>query len=84
MTDSGGIQEEAVSLGKRVMILREYTERIEAVWEGIGKLTGTDMQAIINVVDQWHSMTNTPSHKFIYGDGTTAQKIVDVFLGYLP
>jgi UDP-N-acetylglucosamine 2-epimerase len=84
MTDSGGLQEEAVSLGKRVMILREYTERVETVWEGLGILTGTDTQIIVNVVEEWYSATNTPSQKFIYGDGNVAQKIVDVFLEYLP
>lgn len=83
MTDSGGIQEEAVSLGKRVMILRECTERVETVWEGMGKLTGTNTQAIIDIVDQWHAMTNVPLQRFMYGDGTTAQKIVDVVLEYL-
>lgn len=83
MTDSGGIQEEAVSLGKRVMILREYTERIETVWEGMGKLTGTTIETIVNVVDEWHAATDALSQKFIYGDGNAAQKIVDVCLRYL-
>lgn len=84
MTDSGGIQEEAVSLGKRVMILREYTERVEAVWEGIGKRVGTDTQAIVDAVGEWYAIPSSSSQKFIYGDGTVAQKIVDVFLEYLP
>lgn len=83
MTDSGGIQEEAVSLGKRVMILRECTERVEALWEGLGKLTGTHYQTIVQVVDEWYGMTQMPAHKFVYGDGKTAQRIVDVFLKHL-
>ena len=42
VTDSGGIQEEAVSLGKYVLVLRDTSERVECFWEGCGKLVGTD------------------------------------------
>ena len=47
LTDSGGIQEEAPSLGKPVLVLREVTERPEAVAAGTVKLVGTDTDAIL-------------------------------------
>ena len=46
LTDSGGIQEEAISLGKHVLILREKTERVEGVWAGLATIVGTDKHTI--------------------------------------
>ena len=49
ITDSGGVQEEAPSLGKPVLVLRNTTERPEAVEAGTVKLVGTNFEAIVNV-----------------------------------
>ncbi len=50
LTDSGGVQEEAPSLGKPVLVMRDTTERPEAVAAGTVKLVGTDTDKIINAV----------------------------------
>jgi len=78
ITDSGGIQEEAVSLGKPVLILREKTEREEGIWAGLAKIVGTDEKRIIEKAqelinqDQQHLSTN------VYGDGYASEKIVEI------
>ena len=77
-TDSGGIQEEAVSLGKPVLILRNETDRPEGVLYGAAQLVGTDTQTIIAaanrlLVDSW-----AREHSTIYGDGTAAKKIAHI------
>jgi UDP-N-acetylglucosamine 2-epimerase (non-hydrolysing) len=78
--DSGGIQEEAPSLGKPVLVLREVTERPEAVAAGTVKLVGTNFEAIVSATEllltdpreyQSMSMAHNP-----YGDGQAAQRIV--------
>lgn len=80
LTDSGGIQEEAPSLGKPVLVMRESTERPEAVNAGTVKLVGTDREKIVFEVSKlleddlyYQSMTkaNNP-----YGDGKASEKIV--------
>ncbi|QQR48660.1 UDP-N-acetylglucosamine 2-epimerase (non-hydrolyzing) [bacterium] len=77
MTDSGGIQEEAISIGKKVLILRDITERIEGVWEGHAELVGTDEKRITHGMTMYY---NAPLQKmtptFIYGDGNASQRIV--------
>jgi len=81
ITDSGGIQEEAPSLGKPVLVMRETTERPEALQAGTVKLVGTDMQKI---VDEAQSLLDDPkiyeqmsqAHN-PYGDGDACKKIVD-------
>lgn len=83
MTDSGGIQEEAVSMGKRVLILRECTERVELIWCGMGEIVGTCFTAIINAFDKWYTNVESASSCFIYGDGNASQRIVAVILQYL-
>lgn len=82
MTDSGGIQEEAISLGKQVLILRDYTERVEAIWEGLGVLVGTDTEAILAAVDAGINQPNQNGNRFIYGSGCTAELIVKVFSSF--
>lgn len=78
LTDSGGIQEEAVSLGKYVMVLREKTERHEAVQAGCAELVGTDpekIKAAFNRAVHKKLESNQPQ---LYGDGHAAQKIVEI------
>ncbi len=80
LTDSGGIQEEGPALGKPVLVMREVTERPEALDAGTVKLVGTDQQRIIAAVEALLSDENvyramaTASNPF--GDGTAATQIV--------
>ena len=81
LTDSGGIQEEAPSLGKPVLVMRDTTERPEAVTAGTVKLVGTDKTKIINNVsllldDQEEYRKMSFAHN-PYGDGKASQRIVD-------
>ena len=80
LTDSGGVQEEAPGLGKPVLVMRNYTERPEAVDAGIVKLVGTDKEQIINEVkklienhDHYLTMSRAENP---YGDGMACSKIV--------
>lgn len=82
ITDSGGIQEEAPSLGKPVLVMRDTTERPEAVEAGTVKLVGTDAKKIYHEVSKllddivvYQSMSLADN---IYGDGKAAEKIVDL------
>lgn len=86
LTDSGGIQEEAPSLGKPVLVTRDKTERPEALAAGTVKLVGTCKDKIFNsIVDL---LDNSGSYEFMssainpYGDGTAAKKIVQELLSY--
>ena len=84
LTDSGGIQEEAPSLGKPVLVLRNETERPEAVKAGVVKLIGTDEERICSEVD---SLLNS-REKYMevsksinpYGDGRASERIVKKIL----
>ena len=84
LTDSGGVQEEAPSLGKPVLVLRTTTERPEAIDAGTGKLVGTDYQAIVMEAQKLLSDTkayNDMSTKTNpYGDGKAAERIINVIL----
>jgi UDP-N-acetylglucosamine 2-epimerase (non-hydrolysing) len=80
LTDSGGIQEEAPSLGKPVLVMREVTERQEGVEAGTAKLVGSDYDKIVNeskllLDDEAHYklMANAVNP---YGDGTTSQQVL--------
>lgn len=82
MTDSGGIQEEAPSLGKPVLVLRSNTERPEGVSAGTAKLAGVDEDSIFHLAnelitnkDTYNSMAHSVNP---YGDGTSAKQIVDI------
>ncbi|MDN7126966.1 UDP-N-acetylglucosamine 2-epimerase (non-hydrolyzing) [Pseudidiomarina sp. 1ASP75-14] len=82
LTDSGGIQEEAPSLGKPVLVMRDTTERPEAVAAGTVKLVGTDADAIVNETqrlldDKTYYQTMSQAHN-PYGDGTACAQIVAV------
>lgn len=84
LTDSGGIQEEAPSLGKPVLVMRDTTERPEAVEAGTVKLVGTDTDLIIRSVEQLLTddeayLAMSRSHN-PYGDGKACQRIVDKLL----
>ncbi|MFH1832039.1 MAG: UDP-N-acetylglucosamine 2-epimerase (non-hydrolyzing) [bacterium] len=76
MTDSGGIQEEAVSIGKKVLVLRDVTERAEGLWDGLGILVGTNEQKILFEMKKlYETQSLTWNPRTIYGDGTAAIKI---------
>jgi UDP-N-acetylglucosamine 2-epimerase (non-hydrolysing) len=84
LTDSGGVQEEAPSLKKPVLIMRETTERPEALQSGAVELVGTDIRKIVTQV----SLLLTDAAEYAsrqidvnpYGDGHSAQRIVDLIL----
>lgn len=82
ITDSGGIQEEATSLGKPALVLRNNTERPEGVKAGALKLIGTDENAvyenIIRLLDDENLYKKMSLAKNPYGDGKAAQRIADV------
>jgi UDP-N-acetylglucosamine 2-epimerase (non-hydrolysing) len=80
LTDSGGVQEEAPALGKPVLVLREETERPEAVEQGVVKLVGTNYERIVDEAQQllddesaYRAMARGVSP---YGDGHAAERIV--------
>jgi UDP-N-acetylglucosamine 2-epimerase (non-hydrolysing) len=82
LSDSGGVQEEAPSLGKPVLVLRETTERPEAVEAGTAKLVGADEEAIVNGVnlllddpEEYRRMARLHNP---YGDGFASNRIVDL------
>jgi UDP-N-acetylglucosamine 2-epimerase (non-hydrolysing) len=81
ITDSGGVQEEAPSLGKPVLVMRDTTERPEALDAGTVKLVGTDTQLIIKeaqaLLDDEEAYTRMSQASNPYGDGHACQKIVD-------
>ena len=84
LTDSGGIQEEAPSLGKPVLLMRDTTERPEAVEAGTVKLVGTKTSSIVrevsNLLDDDAAYQNMANASNPYGDGTATLKICE-FLG---
>ena len=81
LTDSGGIQEEAPSLGKPVLVMRETTERPEAIDQGTARLVGADFDRIVDgvsdLLDNPASYAAMANAQNPYGDGTAAQHIVD-------
>lgn len=82
LTDSGGIQEEAPSLGKPVLVMRNTTERPEGIGAGTLKLVGTKEENIYNAFKEL--LTNQKAYDYMskasnpYGDGTASKKIVDL------
>tara|TARA_X000000368_G_C23005422_1_gene700948 strand:- start:8 stop:1132 length:1125 start_codon:yes stop_codon:yes gene_type:complete len=87
LTDSGGIQEEAPSLGKPVLVMRDETERPEAVDAGTVKLVGASKENIISAVT--HLLTNSSAYNKMsnsinpYGDGNASLRIVKIIREYL-
>lgn len=80
LTDSGGIQEEAPSLGKPVLVLRKTTERPEGVHAGVAKLVGTDQSVIVSEASRL--LSDSQAYKAMsqvaspYGDGRAAERIL--------
>jgi len=84
LTDSGGIQEEGPSLGKPVLVMREVSERPEAIAAGTARLTGTNPEAIVAAVNLllddpvcYKRMSSRPNP---YGDGHAAERIVQFLI----
>ena len=84
LTDSGGIQEEAPSLGKPVLVMRETTERPEAVVAGTVKLVGTDVDLIVDEVNlllssssEYQKMSRAHNP---YGDGLACGRILEFLI----
>lgn len=82
LTDSGGLQEEAPSLGKPVLVLRNETERLEAVSAGTAKVIGTryediifETETLINNKNVYQSMANAVNP---YGDGNACKRIINI------
>jgi len=82
LTDSGGIQEEAPSLGKPVLVMRDVTERIEGIEAGTAKLVGTKKETIFKAVQslienqsEYQKMSKAVNP---YGDGLASKRIVDI------
>lgn len=87
LTDSGGVQEEAPSLGKPVLVMRDTTERPEAVSAGVVKLVGSKRESIVAEVT---SLLETARKESVrdgivnpYGDGRASGRIVDILAGSL-
>ena len=85
LTDSGGVQEEAPALGKPVLVMRDVTERPEAVEAGTVQLVGTDSRRIVTAVERlydsdalWRSFARKANP---YGDGRASERIVDTLVG---
>ena len=82
LTDSGGIQEEAPSLGKPVLVMREVTERPEGIEAGFAKLVGTDPARIVaEATALLDGGTYPPAGANPYGDGRASERIVAALLG---
>lgn len=86
LTDSGGVQEEAPSLGVPVLVLRDTTERPEGIDAGTLKLAGTDEDIIFDLAnellsdDDAHAKMSKASNP--YGDGKASERIADAIVGY--
>jgi UDP-N-acetylglucosamine 2-epimerase (non-hydrolysing) len=84
LTDSGGVQEEAPSLKRPVLVIRDMTERPEGVEAGVAKLLGTDPNVIFRTVDRL--LTDSSAYQAMvgpenpYGDGKAAERIADAIL----
>jgi len=81
LTDSGGVQEEAPSLGKPVLVMRENTERPEGVAAGTARLVGTDVERITSnansLLDDPAAYRGMAERHNPYGDGHAAVRIIE-------
>lgn len=86
LTDSGGLQEEAPGLGKPVLVLRETTERPEAIAAGTAKLVGTDPEAITSAASEL--LSDSTAYEVMakavnpFGDGKASERIVEIVRQY--
>jgi UDP-N-acetylglucosamine 2-epimerase (non-hydrolysing) len=87
MSDSGGLQEEAPSLGKPVLVLRSTTERPEAIAAGTSKLVGTETKHIVAAATKllsdrtvYEEMANVANP---FGDGQSSQRILEIVHSFL-
>ena len=86
LTDSGGLQEEAPSLGKPVLLMRTTTERPEAVEAGTVKLVGTNKQTIVD--ETMRLLNNSEAYRKMayahnpYGDGSASEKIMEALMNH--
>jgi len=84
LTDSGGVQEEAPSLGKPVLVMRDVTERMEGVEAGTCRIVGTNMETIIKETSKllenndWYKKMATANNP--YGDGRASERIVKIIM----
>lgn len=82
LTDSGGVQEEAPSLGKPVLVMRETTERPEGITAGTAKLVGTDKDRIVteifSLLDDSEAYSAMARAHNPFGDGLAAQRIAEI------
>jgi UDP-N-acetylglucosamine 2-epimerase (non-hydrolysing) len=87
LSDSGGVQEEAPSLGKPALVLRTTTERPEAIEAGTAKLVGTDYNVIVKtartLLTDKRAYNEMSTKANPYGDGKSAQRIVDIIIDKL-
>jgi len=86
VTDSGGLQEEAASLGKPVLVLRNVTERPEVVTAGVARVVGVETEAIVAEISRlqedneaYRSMSNATD---VYGDGKASERILDALIDF--
>lgn len=86
LTDSGGLQEEAPGLGKPVLVLRETTERPEAVTAGTAKLVGTNVQTVVDAASELlgNQAAYSEMAKAVnpFGDGKASQRIAEIVTAY--
>ena len=87
LTDSGGVQEEAPSLGKPVLVMRETSERPEGIRAGNARLVGVDRAkiaaALVDLITHPEERQKMAQARNPYGDGQSAQKIVDILYNSL-
>ena len=84
VTDSGGVQEEAPALNKPVLVLRDRTERSEAIHAGYARLIGTRYERIKEELKTYTGRlcASAPSGGDLYGDGKAAERIAAILLNY--
>ncbi len=86
LTDSGGLQEEAPAFGKPVLVLRQTTERPEAIEAGVACLVGTEQEAILakasRLIEDQAAYQQMAQAISPYGDGTASLQIRDIILAY--
>jgi UDP-N-acetylglucosamine 2-epimerase (non-hydrolysing) len=87
LTDSGGVQEEAPSLGKPVLVLRNKTERPEGIEAGVARLVGTDRRRIVNeamkLLSSGQEYRSMVAYENPYGDGKAGQRIAAIIKDFL-